>query len=202
MFLSFDIVVLAHEISRFSPYVYLELNQKRWRRSKCYRSHHSKEYFCRAAAQNAQGVHRSTGLGSKAPNYVRFTKLFKLFSCLCCLLVRAEWMCVLMHIFILVLSFEITRCVVKHGRTIGGICFRPFIEQKFAEIVFCAITSSEQVSDCLLYIYGGHFLKDVVSFFVIACSSPAHNIHICLPGARIWHADHEPSERARQEHRH
>merc|ERR1712224_857517 len=28
---------------------------------------------------------------------------------------------------------------------IGGICFRPFEPQGFAEIVFCAVTSSEQV---------------------------------------------------------
>ena len=28
---------------------------------------------------------------------------------------------------------------------IGGICFRPFPTQAFAEIVFCAITSTEQV---------------------------------------------------------
>lgn len=36
-------------------------------------------------------------------------------------------------------------CILKRGRVIGGICFRPFFTQKFAEIVFCAITSTEQV---------------------------------------------------------
>lgn len=41
-------------------------------------------------------------------------------------------------------------CVVKAGkdgvrRTIAGIAFRPFHEQKFAEIVFCAVSSSMQV---------------------------------------------------------
>lgn len=36
-------------------------------------------------------------------------------------------------------------CIMKKRRVIGGICFRPFREQGFAEIVFCAITSSEQV---------------------------------------------------------
>lgn len=41
-------------------------------------------------------------------------------------------------------------CIIKYngdgaGRVIGGICFRPFHSQSFAEIVFCAITSSEQV---------------------------------------------------------
>lgn len=32
-----------------------------------------------------------------------------------------------------------------HKRVIGGITFRPFASQAFAEIVFCAITSTEQV---------------------------------------------------------
>lgn len=34
---------------------------------------------------------------------------------------------------------------VKRDRVVGGICFRPFVSQRFAEIAFCAITSSEQV---------------------------------------------------------
>lgn len=36
-------------------------------------------------------------------------------------------------------------CILKKNRVIGGICFRPFPTQAFAEIVFCAITSNEQV---------------------------------------------------------
>lgn len=37
-------------------------------------------------------------------------------------------------------------CIMKKGRgVIGGIAFRPFLSQAFAEIVFCAITSTEQV---------------------------------------------------------
>lgn len=36
-------------------------------------------------------------------------------------------------------------CIVKGNRVIGGICFRPFPTQRFAEIVFLAVTSSEQV---------------------------------------------------------
>ena len=41
-------------------------------------------------------------------------------------------------------------CIIKrtaggHKRVIGGITFRPFASQSFAEIVFCAITSTEQV---------------------------------------------------------
>lgn len=33
---------------------------------------------------------------------------------------------------------------------IGGICYRPYPEQRFAEIAFCAITATEQVNFCLL----------------------------------------------------
>ena len=38
-----------------------------------------------------------------------------------------------------------TLVALKEGRVVGGICFRPFFEQRFAEIAFLAITSSEQV---------------------------------------------------------
>jgi hypothetical protein len=30
-------------------------------------------------------------------------------------------------------------------KVIGGICYRPFDAQEFAEIVFCAVASTEQV---------------------------------------------------------
>jgi len=40
-------------------------------------------------------------------------------------------------------------CILKKSqnvdKVIGGICYRPFYEQNFSEIVFCAITSTEQV---------------------------------------------------------
>jgi hypothetical protein len=35
--------------------------------------------------------------------------------------------------------------ILKNNRIIGGICYRPFFSQKFAEIAFCAINGSEQV---------------------------------------------------------
>jgi len=38
-----------------------------------------------------------------------------------------------------------TMCILRENRVIGGICFRPFPSQRFAEIVFCAITSTQQV---------------------------------------------------------
>jgi histone acetyltransferase len=34
---------------------------------------------------------------------------------------------------------------LRGDKVIGGISFRPFLPQGFAEIAFCAITSSEQV---------------------------------------------------------
>lgn len=38
-----------------------------------------------------------------------------------------------------------TLALVKDNKPIGGICFRSFTSQGFIEIVFCAVTSSEQV---------------------------------------------------------
>lgn len=49
----------------------------------------------------------------------------------------------------------------KPMKVIGGICYRPFDEQEFAEIVFCAIASTEQVKG-----YGSflmNHLKDYIS---------------------------------------
>jgi len=40
-------------------------------------------------------------------------------------------------------SVALVRCSTK--QTIGGITYRPFQEQRFAEIAFCAITATEQV---------------------------------------------------------
>lgn len=36
-------------------------------------------------------------------------------------------------------------CLLKKGKVIGGVCFRPYFEQRFAEIAFLAVTSTEQV---------------------------------------------------------
>ncbi|GFE55886.1 histone acetyltransferase [Babesia ovis] len=38
-----------------------------------------------------------------------------------------------------------TFCLLKKGEVIGGICFRPYFEQRFAEIAFLAVKSTEQV---------------------------------------------------------
>ncbi len=42
----------------------------------------------------------------------------------------------------------------KDEIALGGICFRPFPEQNFLEIVFCAVTQTEQVKG-----YGSHLMN-------------------------------------------
>ncbi|KAL7414912.1 hypothetical protein BDY24DRAFT_385012 [Mrakia frigida] len=45
--------------------------------------------------------------------------------------------------------------IVKKGlKVVGGICYRPFTSRGFAEIVFCAVASSEQVKG-----YGSHLMN-------------------------------------------
>lgn len=40
---------------------------------------------------------------------------------------------------------HISLAIVRGDRIIGGICYRPYQEQRFGEIAFCAINSNEQV---------------------------------------------------------
>lgn len=52
-----------------------------------------------------------------------------------------------------------TLTLVKDGRPIGGICFRTFASQCFIEIVFCAVTSDEQVKG-----YGTHLMNHLKDY--------------------------------------
>lgn len=52
-----------------------------------------------------------------------------------------------------------TLALIKDGRPIGGICFRTFLTQGFIEIVFCAVTSSEQVKG-----YGTHLMNHLKDY--------------------------------------
>jgi hypothetical protein len=38
-----------------------------------------------------------------------------------------------------------TLAIKKEDRIVGGICYRPYPEQRFGEIAFCAISGTEQV---------------------------------------------------------
>lgn len=54
-----------------------------------------------------------------------------------------------------------TLALVKDNRVIGGICFRMFPSQGFTEIVFCAVTSNEQVKG-----YGTHLMNHLKDYHV------------------------------------
>lgn len=62
---------------------------------------------------------------------------------------NVQWLKFLTNTFGLLFIFEHrkhkTLALIKDGRVIGGICFRMFPTQGFTEIVFCAVTSNEQV---------------------------------------------------------
>lgn len=51
--------------------------------------------------------------------------------------------------------------LIKDNRPIGGICFRMFAAQGFTEIVFCAVTSNEQVKG-----YGTHMMNHLKDYHV------------------------------------
>ncbi|KAI1297257.1 Histone acetyltransferase KAT2B [Halotydeus destructor] len=52
-----------------------------------------------------------------------------------------------------------TLALVKDNKTIGGICFRLFPTQGFSEIVFCAVSSNEQVKG-----YGTHLMNHLKDY--------------------------------------
>jgi len=54
-----------------------------------------------------------------------------------------------------------TLALIKDGRPIGGICFRMFPTQGFSEIVFCAVTSNEQVKG-----YGTHLMNHLKDYHI------------------------------------
>lgn len=47
----------------------------------------------------------------------------------------------------------------SHIKILGGIAYRPFPQKKFAEIVFCAIDSTEQVKG-----YGSRLMSHVKDY--------------------------------------
>ena len=52
-----------------------------------------------------------------------------------------------------------TLALIKENKVIGGICFRLFPTQGFSEIVFCAVTSNEQVKG-----YGTHLMNHLKDY--------------------------------------
>ncbi|EDV26752.1 uncharacterized protein TRIADDRAFT_22087 [Trichoplax adhaerens] len=54
-----------------------------------------------------------------------------------------------------------TLALIKNNRAIGGICFRMFPTQNFSEIVFCAVSSNEQVKG-----YGTHLMNHLKDYHI------------------------------------
>lgn len=54
-----------------------------------------------------------------------------------------------------------TLALIKEGVVIGGICFRMFPTQGFTEIVFCAVSSNEQVKG-----YGTHMMNHLKDYHI------------------------------------
>ncbi len=76
------------------------------------------------------------------------------------------YLCSVSFVFVLFLFRKHhSLALIKENRVIGGICFRIFVSQNFAEIVFCAVTSNEQVKVSYMYIilflYPNNFFVDI-----------------------------------------
>jgi histone acetyltransferase len=51
--------------------------------------------------------------------------------------------------------------LIKESRIIGGICFRPFFQQHFVEIVFCAVSANEHLKG-----YGTHMMNNLKDYCI------------------------------------
>jgi len=64
---------------------------------------------------------------------------------------------------------HISLAICRQGRIIGGICYRPYYEQRFGEIAFCAISGTEQVKGygtLLMNYVKCHVQKDKIEYFL------------------------------------
>lgn len=67
----------------------------------------------------------------------------------------------LFFLFIFFFRKHKTLALIKDKIPIGGICFRPFPAQGFTEIVFCAVSSNEQVKG-----YGTHLMNHLKEYHI------------------------------------
>jgi len=69
---------------------------------------------------------------------------------------------------------HISVAMIRHGRTVGGICYRPYPEQRFGEIAFCAISGTEQLKgygSILMNQLKRHVQKDRKHQLVLSCTT-------------------------------
>jgi histone acetyltransferase len=70
-----------------------------------------------------------------------------------------------------------TLAILKGGKVIGGVCYRPYMQQRFAEIAFLAISSQEQVRG-----YGTALMNELKNRVqkMSKSASRTHIIHIYI----------------------
>lgn len=90
------------------------------------------ECFLTPASSDAQGIHHPAGVWPVSVCALLSSPLLRN---------RSQWG----HLCLFSSRKHKTLSLIKDGRVIGGICFRMFPSQGFTEIVFCAVTSNEQV---------------------------------------------------------
>ena len=75
--------------------------------------------------------------------------------CVCLCVCVCVCVCVLVRMHVR----SIAQVLKNIFQIIGGICFRPFWDQKFLEIVFCAVASQEQVKG-----YGSYMMNNLKAY--------------------------------------
>lgn len=64
---------------------------------------------------------------------------------------------------------HVSLAIIRQQRIIGGICYRPYDEQRMAEIAFCAISGTEQVRG-----YGTLLMNHLKAMVQKDSKSPSH----------------------------
>lgn len=62
--------------------------------------------------------------------------------------------------------------ILRNDKPIGGICYRPYYEQRFGEIAFCAINTDEQIKGygtLLMNQLKHHVQKQSKSIYIYIC---------------------------------
>lgn len=64
---------------------------------------------------------------------------------------------------------HVSLAIIRQNRIVGGICYRPYFEQRFGEIAFCAINGTEQIrgyGTLLMNHVKHHVQRDKLEYFL------------------------------------
>lgn len=84
---------------------------------------------------------------------------------------------------------HLTLALMKGSRIIGGVCYRPYFEQRFAEIAFLAISAHEQVrgfGTLLMNELKHHVQPQGVQQYAARSGSPAYDCALSASRNRIF----------------